>query len=191
MKEFVSQKHYRNTRVLNLLNKFFVVLLLLTATCCQSNKTEKSNSQFLSQIEELQETISTDFDQLDRINQEDIVNLKANIAFFDSVLITKGEETSSPARISLSTANEYTKQFDSEFSGIIEDIKFTKQQLSDLQDDIKANIYDNHTIITYLISERDAVNHIHAKTNYFTDRLNAQTLLIKTLEEKHQIVRLR
>lgn len=186
MKASISQKHYRNTLVLNLLNKFIAILLLLTVTCCQSNKTDDSNKQLLSQVEELQKTIDADLDQINRIHQEEIIKLKANVTFFDSVLASKGEEISSPARISLMTAGEYTKQFDTLFPVIIQDIQFSTQQLFDLHNDIKSKIYSNHEIISFLNSERNAVNLIHGKTKHLLDRLFAQNLLIETLEKKHQ-----
>ncbi|MGN0032800.1 MAG: hypothetical protein ACI358_03335 [Candidatus Limimorpha sp.] len=77
----------------------------------------------------------------------------------------------------------YLQQFESERPLMLEELAFTKQQLSDLYNDIENNIYNDNTVQAYIQSEEKALHIIEAQIIYFQEKFDNQREVVKGLRK--------
>lgn len=175
-----SPKHYRNILVLLLSVK---LLLLFSITACTPEKHQ--NQQFLDEIDSLQKQVLTDslaFQELLQMPHDStIMQMKT---LLDQ---TSPEDPFFESRsLRLESGLLYFEQLKVESEPFLEEISYTAQQLNNLRHDIDQKILDSLEIKQYLYSEAEAVKRISAKNQYFLNSLNANLLLIETLENSNQ-----
>lgn len=78
----------------------------------------------------------------------------------------------------------YLQQFESQRVVIKENVKFSRQQLSDLQDDIKNNLYDEATTAKYIQDEEAELRMMEAQIKYFQEKFDAQKEVVKQLRKE-------
>ena len=66
---------------------------------------------------------------------------------------------------------------------MLEELDFTKQQLSDLSIDLKNNIYDDNTIQRYIQDEENALHIIEAQIIYFQEKFDNQREVVRGLKK--------
>ena len=84
----------------------------------------------------------------------------------------------------MSLLRAYLQQFEDEMPNMLDEIDYTKSQLSNLQDDIDSGVYSKDVWEKYLESEEEAVKRIEAQAEYFTNRFNKQKEIVKQLKKK-------
>ena len=83
----------------------------------------------------------------------------------------------------LTLLQAYLQQFESERPMMLEELDFTKQQLSDLSIDLKNNIYDDNTIQRYIQDEENALHIIEAQIIYFQEKFDNQREVVRGLKK--------
>ncbi len=173
-------KHYRLTLVLLLSAKLF---LFLSFTACSPDP--HPQQAFLHEIDSLQKQLMADSlafqDLLQRPHENTIAQME-KLLRETSVKDPFYESKSSR----LETGLMYFQQLTAESGPFLEEISYSAKQLRNLRSDIEEGILDKQDAGQYLRSEADAVKRISAKNQYFLNSLEANLLLIETLEEAHQ-----
>ena len=123
--------------------------------------------------------------QLDRIEKK---HIKAEAAFDELVedcarLDNFLRETNNP-KPEMQLLRAYLQQYEDERDNIVEDIKYSKSQVSDLKEDIEKGLYDELQREEYLSSEEKSVNKIEAQLDYFIDRFEKQSEFVKNVEKQ-------
>ena len=78
----------------------------------------------------------------------------------------------------------YLQQFESQRVVIKENVKFSRQQLSDLKEDIKNNLYDEATTAKYIKDEEAELRMMEAQIKYFQEKFDAQKEVVKQLRKE-------
>lgn len=173
-------KHYRITLVLLLSTK---LLLLFSITACSPKPHQQQ--AFLNEIDSLQNQLMTDSlafqELLQKPHDSTISRLKRLLSQ------TSAKDPFFESRSSgLESGLMYFQQLTAESDAFLEEISYTAQQLRNLRYDVDQEILDNIIIRQYINTEAEAVKRISAKNQYFLNSLNANLLLIETLEKAQQ-----
>lgn len=175
-----SPKHYRITLVLLLSAK---LLLFFSFSACSPDP--HPQQAFLHEIDSLQKQLMSDsvaFQELLRRPHENTI----------SQMITLLSQTSKKDPFFESRSSKlvsgllYFEQLKSDSAAFIEEISYTAEQLRNLYYDIDQQILNKLNIRQYLTTETEAVKRISAKNQYFLNSLEANLLLIETLDTTHQ-----
>ena len=78
----------------------------------------------------------------------------------------------------------YLQQFEDQRVVIKENVGYSRQQLSDLKDDIENNLYDEATVSNYINDEENELRMIEAQIKYFQERFDAQKKVVKQLRKE-------
>ena len=78
----------------------------------------------------------------------------------------------------------YLQQFEDQRVVIKENVEYSRQQLSDLKDDIGNNLYDDATVLNYINDEETELRMIEAQIKYFQERFDAQKKVVKQLRKE-------
>ena len=78
----------------------------------------------------------------------------------------------------------YLQQFESQRVVIKENIAYSRQQLSDLQEDIDKNLYDDETQAKYIQDEEGVLRMMEAQIKYFQEKFDAQKEVVKQLRKE-------
>lgn len=78
----------------------------------------------------------------------------------------------------------YLQQFENQRIVIKKEAEFSRKQLSDLQDDVKANRYDGETTSKYIQDEEKALHQMEAQVKYFQEKFDAQKEVVKQLRKE-------
>lgn len=76
----------------------------------------------------------------------------------------------------------YLQQFETVRVDMLDEIKYSEQQLSDLKYDIDNNKLSENDISKYLKDEEAAVKRLEAQLDYFRDRFSQQKKVVKNLK---------
>ena len=78
----------------------------------------------------------------------------------------------------------YLQQFEDQRVVLLENTKFSRQQLSDLKDDVEKNLYDEQTTLKYIKDEEKALHTMEAQIKYFQEKFDAQKKVVKQLRKE-------
>ena len=78
----------------------------------------------------------------------------------------------------------YLQQFEDQRVVIKENVEYSRQQLSDLKDDIGNNLYDDVTVSNYINDEETELRMMEAQIKYFQERFDAQKKVVKHLRKE-------
>ena len=78
----------------------------------------------------------------------------------------------------------YLQQFEDQRVVIKENVGYSRQQLSDLKDDIGNNLYDDVTVSNYINDEETELRMMEAQIKYFQERFDAQKKVVKQLRKE-------
>ena len=78
----------------------------------------------------------------------------------------------------------YLQQFEDQRVVIKENVEYSRQQLSDLKDDIGNNLYDDATVSNYINDEETELRMMEAQIKYFQERFDAQKKVVKQLRKE-------
>ena len=78
----------------------------------------------------------------------------------------------------------YLQQFEDQHDVMLEDVAFSRKQLTDLQDDVKANRFDDETTLKYINDEEKALRRMEAQVKYFQEKFDAQKKVVKQLRKE-------
>ena len=78
----------------------------------------------------------------------------------------------------------YLQQFEDQRVVLLENTKFSRQQLSDLKDDVENNVYDEKTTSKYIQDEEKALHTMEAQIKYFQEKFDAQKKVVKQLRKE-------
>ena len=78
----------------------------------------------------------------------------------------------------------YLQQFEYQSDVIRENVKFSRKQLSDLQKDVKKNLYDEETTSKYIQDEEIELRQMEAQIKYFQEKFDAQKEVVKQLRKE-------
>ncbi|MBP5643659.1 MAG: hypothetical protein J6X10_05470 [Bacteroidales bacterium] len=78
----------------------------------------------------------------------------------------------------------YLQQFEDQHDVMLEDVAFSRKQLTDLQDDVKANRFDDETTSKYINDEEKALRRMEAQVKYFQEKFDAQKNVVKQLRKE-------
>ena len=78
----------------------------------------------------------------------------------------------------------YLQQFESQRVVIKENVAYSRQQLSDLQEDIDKNLYDDETQAKYIQDEEGVLRMMEAQIKYFQEKFDAQKEVVKQLRKE-------
>ena len=78
----------------------------------------------------------------------------------------------------------YLQQFEIQKDVLKEGVTFSRKQLSDLQDDINNNLYDEVTTSQYIQDEEQELRMMEAQIKYFQEKFDAQKKVVKQLRKE-------
>ena len=78
----------------------------------------------------------------------------------------------------------YLQQFETQRVVIMENAKFSRQQLSDLKDDIENHLYDEETTAKYIDDEDYELRIMEAQIEYFQKKFDEQKDVVKQLRKE-------
>ena len=78
----------------------------------------------------------------------------------------------------------YLQQFETQRVVILESVEFSRKQLSDLQDDINGNRFDDETALKYILDEEKELHMLEAQIKYFQEKFDAQKEVVKQLRKE-------
>ena len=78
----------------------------------------------------------------------------------------------------------YLQQFETQSEEIKDNVKFSRKQLSDLDDDIKNKILDEQTSWQYTREEEKVLDVMEAQIKYFQEKFDAQKEVVKQLRKE-------
>ena len=78
----------------------------------------------------------------------------------------------------------YLQQFEDQRVVILEDVAFSRKQLSDLRSDVENNLYDEATTAGYIQDEEDELQMMEAQIEYFQEKFDAQKEVVKQLRKE-------
>ena len=78
----------------------------------------------------------------------------------------------------------YLQQFEIQKDVLKEGVTFSRKQLSDLQDDINNNLYDEETTSQYIQDEEQELRMMEAQIKYFQEKFDAQKKVVKQLRKE-------
>lgn len=78
----------------------------------------------------------------------------------------------------------YLQQFETQRVAMLRNAEFSRKQLTDLQDDIIDNRFDEKTILKYIQDEEKELHKIEAQVKYFQEKFDAQKKVVKQLRKE-------
>ena len=78
----------------------------------------------------------------------------------------------------------YLQQFETEYPNFKKEAEFTKNQLDNLKSDILSNDIDEEKGTEYIAEEEKHVKQLENQIDYFNDRLQKQSQIVKKLLKK-------
>lgn len=128
--------------------------------------TSKSPSD---QIASMQKRLSKAEKHLEILYNEDFNVLIGKCMALDTVmpLIVENEEC-------LFLMKQYLQQFETTYPIMTDDISYSRQQLSNLKDDVDAGILDAGKVTKYIADEEAALKRLEAQVDYFSERFDEQ-----------------
>lgn len=78
----------------------------------------------------------------------------------------------------------YLQQFETQRVVIKENVKFSRQQLSDLKEDVENHLYDEATTAKYISDEENELRKMEAQIKYFQEKFDAQKKVVKRLRKE-------
>lgn len=78
----------------------------------------------------------------------------------------------------------YLQQFETQSEEIKDNVKFSRKQLSDLDDDIKNKILDEQTAWQYTREEEKVLDVMEAQIRYFQEKFDAQKEVVNQLRKE-------
>ena len=78
----------------------------------------------------------------------------------------------------------YLQQFEDQRVVILEDVEFSRKQLSDLRSDVENNLYDEATTTGYIQDEENELRMMEAQVDYFQEKFDAQKKVVKQLRKE-------
>lgn len=78
----------------------------------------------------------------------------------------------------------YLQQFETQRVVLLEDAAYSRKQLSNLEDDIKHNLYDEATLSEYMQDEEKELRVMEAQIKYFKEKFDAQKEVVKQLRKE-------
>ena len=78
----------------------------------------------------------------------------------------------------------YLQQFETQRVVIKENVEFSRQQLSDLKEDVENHLYDEATTAKYISDEENELRKMEAQIKYFQEKFDAQKKVVKRLRKE-------
>jgi hypothetical protein len=155
-------------------NILSVLFLLLACLSCQNRK---------EPIAQLQEQLSRDSATLSQIQERYPENIRSNFKWCDSMLFYVPKEQVPEYFETLNLAQAYLAQYDEMLPVMQHDISYTRQQLTNLKNDIDTHYISDSLAAVYLADEAAVADTLHNRILYFQDRLSNQDKALKTLRK--------
>ena len=78
----------------------------------------------------------------------------------------------------------YLQQFETQRVVIKENVEFSRNQLTNLKDDIDNHLYDDETTSEYIQEEEKELRMMEAQIKYFQEKFDAQKEVVKQLRKE-------
>jgi len=78
----------------------------------------------------------------------------------------------------------YLQQFETQRVIIVKNASLSRQQLSNLKDDVKKQLYDEATTSKYIKDEEKELHTMEAQLDYFQEKFDAQKKVVKQLRKE-------
>lgn len=78
----------------------------------------------------------------------------------------------------------YLQQFETQRVVILKNAEVSRKQLTDLQDDIIDNRFDEKTMLKYIQDEEKVLHTMEAQVKYFQEKFDAQKEVVKQLRKE-------
>ena len=78
----------------------------------------------------------------------------------------------------------YLQQFETQRVVLLDNAALSRKQLSDLQDDVKHDLYDEATLARYMQDEERELHKMEALLKYFQEKFDAQKEVVKQLRKE-------
>ena len=78
----------------------------------------------------------------------------------------------------------YLQQFETQRVVILKNAEVSRKQLTDLQDDIIDNRFDEKTMLKYIQDEEKVLHTMEAQVKYFQEKFDAQKQVVKQLRKE-------
>jgi len=135
--------------------------------------TSKSPS---GQIDSMQKRLTKAESQLEVLYNEDFSNLVSKCQVLDSTLTVTAENFETYELITL-----YLQQFETMRPIMQEDIKFSREQLTNLKDDYVSGVLPEEKVVKYIADEEAALHKTEAQLEYFQEKFDEQEKIAKEL----------
>ncbi len=133
--------------------------------------TSKSPSD---QIASMQKRLSKAERHLEVLHNEDFNSLIEECMVLDTMMLTTEADGES-----LFLMKQYLQQFETTYPIMTDDISYSRQQLSNLGDDIDAGILDAEKVTKYIADEEAALKMLEAQVDYFQEKFDEQERFAK------------
>lgn len=135
--------------------------------------TSKSPS---GQIDSMQKRLTKAESQLEVLYNEDFSNLVSKCQVLDSTLTVTAENFEAYELITM-----YLQQFETMHPIMQEDIKFSREQLTNLKDDYVSGVLPEEKVVKYIADEEAALHKTEAQLKYFQEKFDEQEKIAKEL----------
>ena len=149
-----------------------IISYLAVLVACNSNSQSK-------QIDSMQKRVDEVERQVEVLYNQDFSYLVGEYMALDTTLArTKdiGDE--------MLLLQAYLQQFETQRVVILEDIEFSRKQLTDLQDDINNRRFDEATASQYIQDEEKELRMMEAQIKYFQEKFDAQREVVQQLRKE-------
>lgn len=128
------------------------------------------------QIDTMQKRLNKAENRLEVIYNEDFNSLVTDCLALDSTMLKTAENIDAYNLIMM-----YLQQFELINPQMHDDIEFSRQQLSDLKDDLTSGVLQEDKVLTYIAEEESILKIIEARVNYFQEKFDEQKKVAKEL----------
>lgn len=180
--ESTFPKPCRHTPVLMSLTKglFTGLPLLLLVMVVSCNRPQPRYAESHQLIKQLDEQLQSAIKQLDAEDSAGLSSLQGKIGMYSN---SEDFKEDTLVLTALRTARMAVTQFSIECATARDSLAISARQLAELEADLQNSILDQETFNLYLQNEKRAAENAIQTAEYLTARLNAQKLLLETLEK--------
>ena len=155
-------------------NTIAVLFLLLACCSCQGRK---------EPFARLQEQLRRDSVTLSEIQRNYPESIRSNFRWCDSMLQYLPQEKINECFDVLNLAQAYLSQYEEMLPVMQRDLRYTRQQLTNLKNDLDSQYLSDSLAAVYLADETAVADTLHYRILYFQDRLSHQEKALKKLRK--------
>ncbi|MCQ2314429.1 MAG: hypothetical protein MJZ56_04570 [Bacteroidales bacterium] len=152
------------------------ILSVIAVFVCLSACKEHSNTDV---IDEMQARLEKAEKEIDKTRQNVFLPLIDMYAQLDTTIARERD-----IHEQMELVQAYLQQFETEYPNFKREAEFTKNQLENLKSDILSNDIEEEKGAEYIAEEEKHVKQLENQIDYFNDRLQRQSQIVKKLLKK-------